>query len=335
LGDILPVDPNATGDDNTTPPAQESLSARAQRYRDEIDRVVRDVGEHPQYELKRAYDFSTLHQRIEFIKDIQSIATSHIDSAKFLVVDFVSVANLKDFDEARIRQQLERYLSPIPKFEVFELKSSDGVPLILFVIGRQPTRRILARVTIDDPSDPKPQILLREGDLWTKGDSTGKRLARPEDWDAIYEERVEREAESRTRTRTDHVVQQAMAQERIRTMTGGSFTLPVLLSDQEFKLVAEEVCIGKDTARLGAILERLRDDLIEGWHQEKAYDGSLFQADPRIIPEFRTRCLAYRDNVFRPAMGLATACTLCRAENRTQLIRRDHDQSEVLARVSL
>jgi hypothetical protein len=35
--------------------------------------------------------------------------------------------------------------------------------------------------------DTKPKLLLKEGDLWTKGASAGKRLARAEDWDVVYE----------------------------------------------------------------------------------------------------------------------------------------------------
>jgi hypothetical protein len=305
----MPSDPDALHADQAASTGEETLSARAQRYRDEIERVVRTVGEHPQYELKRAYDFSTLQQRIEFVKDIQSIATSEIDSEKFLVVGadetdrrFVAVANTKDFDESKVRQQLEKYLSPTPKFEVFELRSSDHVPFILFVVGRQPTRRILARVTVDDSSEQRPRVLIREGDLWTKGDSTGKHLARPEDWDSIYADHVEREAEARTRARTDHVVQQAMAQERIRTISGSTFALPVHLTDQEFKLVAEDICVRNDLSRLSLLLERIRDDLIEGWHQPQAYNGSLLHADPRKIPGLRSACQTYRDNVFRPAM---------------------------------
>lgn len=198
----LPEVPKVQDDAGASSESGHSLAARAQQYGLETERVVRSVGEHPQYELKRAFDFSSLHQRIEFVKDIQSIATSPIETEKFLVVgadqqtrQFIPVANLQDFDDAKLRQQLERYLSPAPKFEMFRLRTSDNIPFVLFVIGRQPTRRILARVTVDDPSDLRPRTLLREGDLWTKGDSTGKRFAKADDWDAIYEETIEPEPE--------------------------------------------------------------------------------------------------------------------------------------------
>jgi hypothetical protein len=169
---------------------------------------------------------------------------------------------------------------------------------------------------VDDASEQKPHALLREGDLWTKGDSTGKRLGRPEDWDAIYEDAIEREAESRTRTRTDHIVQQVITQERIRAISGSSFALPAYLSDEEYKLIAEDICARGDNGRLSVLLERLRDDLVEGWHKHKAFDRNLFQMDPRIIPEFRRDAQAYRDDVFRPAMQRLVLLCLSIVKNR-------------------
>jgi len=77
-GKILPSDPDALHADQAASTAEEALSARAQRYRDEAERVVRTVGEHPQYELKRAYDFSTFQQRIEFVKDIRAMDHCHL-----------------------------------------------------------------------------------------------------------------------------------------------------------------------------------------------------------------------------------------------------------------
>lgn len=63
-----------------------SLPDRVARYKAEIERVVREVGEHPLYELKRSASLSLLKERIEFVKDIQSIATSRIETEKFLVI---------------------------------------------------------------------------------------------------------------------------------------------------------------------------------------------------------------------------------------------------------
>ena len=119
-----------------------SLSERAAQYRAETEKVVQEVGEHPLYELKRSCSLQQLSEKIEFVKDIQSIATSRIEIEKYLVIGadatrkkFHPVQNLKEFDEASLRQMLERYLTPVPDFEVFSsLIASDGSPFVLIVI---------------------------------------------------------------------------------------------------------------------------------------------------------------------------------------------------------
>lgn len=290
-----------------------SIPDRAKKYLADVERVVREVGEHPQYELKRACSLSSTPDRMEFVKDVQSIATSRIDSEKFLVIGadqatkaFVPLQNPGDFDDARIRQILEKYLSPLPQFEIFSLQSATGEAFVLFVFPKQRTRRIVARVTVDDPSDPKPRVLLREGDLWTKGASTAKRLARPEDWDDIYAEHVESEAETRARRRTAHFLDQVVAQERIRS-TGGSTSVPAFLSDDDLKPFVEEICVSADQSKLRVLLERYRDDLIEGWHGVGAYNGAVFMENPATtIPGFRDRIREYRDSIFRPAIQRLT-----------------------------
>ncbi len=286
------------------------LSARAEHYRQETEKVVLSVGEHPQYELKRSFDLSNLNQKLELVKDIQAIATSNIETEKYLVIgaDETShtlreVTNLHEFDDAKIYQQLDKYLSPVPSYELFRLKSSEGIPFVLFVFGKQPTRRILAKITVNHPADLKPTVLLREGDLWTKGDSTGRRLARGEDWDAIYDEKVEREAEARTRTRTDHFIQQVIAQERIKAVSGGSFVIPAYLSDEEYKTIVEDIAGRNDETRLSILLERLRDDLIEGWHKVGGYQTDLhYSSIPSVATPSRETVRSYRDGVFRPSM---------------------------------
>ena len=141
--------PDTQAQGETTQTSTVSLAERAKRYCDETERVVRTIGEHPQFELKRALDLSNLRQRIEFVKDLQSIATSEIASEKFLVIgadestrQFVPVTNLQDFDEAKVRQQLERFrhLSPDSNYSVLEHPKMSRLSCL--VVGKQPTRRI-------------------------------------------------------------------------------------------------------------------------------------------------------------------------------------------------
>ncbi|MGO9641715.1 MAG: hypothetical protein ACLP1Y_10465 [Candidatus Acidiferrales bacterium] len=303
--------------------APSSLSELAARYRDEIEKVVREVGEHPLCEMKRSCSLRNLGEKIEFVKDIQSIATSRIQTEKFLIIgadeatkSFCSVQNANEFDEAAVRQMLDKYLSPIPDFELFHLTSSDGSSFILFVIPRQKSRRILAKVTVEDPTDTRARLLLREGDLWTKGGSTGKRLARPEDWDEIYEEVIETETEQRTKQRTAHALEIATAREKVRPAYG-QFSLPSSFNDEEFHALIEELCGAQDKSRFSVLLERLRDDLVEGWHEIDAYDeSSALQADPQTaVPTLKEKVRTHIKNVFRPAMHWLTLAGILVVKN--------------------
>ena len=298
------ADPPAPDDKKTLA----SLPDRAARYKAEIERVVREVGEHPLCELKRSYSLSSLEERVEFVKDIQSIATSRIETEKFLVIgaddgsrSFHSVQNLDEFDDAKIRQLLEKYLNPVPEFEMFQLTSDEGHIFLLFVIPRQRRRRILARATIESSSKGKQKLLLREGDLWTKGSSTGKRLAKPEDWDEIYEEAVELEAEKRARQRTAHSLDLAVAREKVRVSSGTS-ALPSFFEDDEFQALMEELCVNYNSAKFSLLLERLRDDLIEAWEHIRTNEYSS--------GEFREKVKEHIKNVFRPNMHWLTLAGL-------------------------
>src|SRR5271165_3231729 len=247
------------------------LSERASRYKAEVENVVKEIGEHQLYELKRSCVLSNLEEKIEFVKDVQSICTSRIESEKFLIVGadarakcFVNVNNLAEFDEAKLRQQLEKYLDPVPTFEALTLTSSDRKDFVLLVFPQQRTRRILATKTVMDDSTGRPKLLIREGDLWTKGNSTGKRLATRQDWDEIYEDIVEREAEKRTRQRTAHLLERATVQEKLRS-DYGLVSVPAFGTDEEYKTLIESLCISRDSGRFRALLERMRDDLVEEW----------------------------------------------------------------------
>lgn len=304
-------------------PTRPSLAERAVEYRNEIERIVREVGEHQLCEMKRSCSLTTLGEKIEFVKDIQSIATSRIQAEKFLVVGvddktrtFHAVQNLSDFDEANVRQVLDKYLAPVPDFEILRLTTSNGCPFILIVIPKQKQRRILAKFTVDDPTETKPKTLLREGDLWTKGGSTGKRLAKPEDWDEIYEDVVEAEAERRTRQRTAHNLEIATAREKVRPSHGAS-SLPSFYTDEEFLALMEDLCSGQDKARFGLLLERLRDELVEGWQGILSYeDREDLLANPMTtLTAGVEKVREHIKNVFRPAMHWLTLAGICVVKN--------------------
>ena len=294
------------------------LPDRALQYRQIVERVVTEVGEHPDYEMKRACSFQSISDKIEFVKDIQSIATSRIDSEKYLVIGaddkaraFHHVTNCADFDEATVKQILERYLAPAPAIEIFQLDSSKGSRFVLVVIPKQRQRRILAKSTVHS-DETKPRLLLREGDLWTKGSSTGKRLAKPEDWDEIYENVIEAEAERRARARTAHMIELAVAREKVKSSRNSS--LPVVFTDEEFKALMEELCAKKDQATLAILLERFRDETVEDWNRLSAFEV-FYPATPTALSEAQSKVREHITNVVRPAMHWITLAGIYAVKN--------------------
>jgi hypothetical protein len=296
------------------------LTDRPTLLKAEIEKMVHEVGEQPNCEMKRSCSLTVLAEKIEFVKDIQSIATSRIEAEKYLVVGaddgehkFYSVLNIKEFDDAPIRQILEKYLAPIPEFQIFRMTSSDGHPFVLFVIPKQKIRRILARETVVDTTGKNSRLLIREGDLWTKGSSTGKRLATPEDWDEIYEDKIEYETELRTRQRVDHALEQALVREKVKS--SGTGFLPSYANDDEFLALMEGLCGAKDLGRFNVLLERLRDDLIESWgivEPDKDEFGSVSSASLfDVVNKFRDHV----QNVFRPALRTLTLAGILTIKN--------------------
>ena len=308
---------NRTADNSV----ENSLSERTSRYKEEVDKVVRQVGEHLLFELKRSCALKELEDKIEFIKDVQSICTSKIASERYLVIgadskarSFVNVDNLADFDEARIRQLLEKYLQPVPQFEVFALQSSDGANFVLFVFRRQRSRRIVAKASVDHPTEKMPKMLIRKGDLWTKGDSTAKRLAAAEDWDDIYGDAIEFETERRTRQRTAHLLERVAAQEKLQDRQGLP-TVPRSNTDEEFKALIESICISQDRPRFRVLLEGLRDDLVDGWHSIGAFGPEDLPAIQSALPERTAQVRDHKTNVFLPAMQKLTSTAIYLIKN--------------------
>ncbi|HXJ97088.1 MAG TPA: hypothetical protein VMT20_29980 [Terriglobia bacterium] len=300
------------------------LATRLDAYRRAVERVVKEVGEHPQYELKTSCLLQTLSQKIELVKDIQSIATSRIESEKYLIIgadeinrSFVPVANIADFDDATIRQLLAKYLTRVPEFELFTTRTSAGNDFVLFVFPRQANRRVLAKSTVYDDRTSPPKLLLREGDLWTKGSSTAKRLATPEDWDEIFEELIEREAEHRATQRTSHLLERVVAQERIRSVSG-LHTVPTFTTDEEFVALLEELTSAGDTSRFRLVIERLRDDAVEAWHTLGAYDSApeRLSSSAETLPAFAESVRSHKNNVFMPALRKLTVAGILVIKNK-------------------
>ncbi len=91
-----------------------------------ITRLVLSGNEQPDIEMKKQLNLSDNYKKSEFIKDIQSIANSPIVEEKLYVIGadegnkrFISVSNIDEFDEDKIRKLLDGYLSPQVTFRKY------------------------------------------------------------------------------------------------------------------------------------------------------------------------------------------------------------------------
>lgn len=180
---------------------------------------------------------------------------------------------------------------------------------VLFVFPRQRTRRIVAKVTVEHETAKGRKMLIRQGDLWTKGDSTAKRIATAKDWDDIYDDAIELETERRTRQRTAHFLERVTAEEKLRD-TQGFPSIPSGATDEEFRTLVESICISQDRARFAVLLEGLRDDLVEGWHSINAFGPEDFSALQVSLPERAEQVRDHKKNIFLPAMRRLTAAAI-------------------------
>lgn len=112
-----------------------SLPQRFDEYARIVEEIVLRGIEHPLCELKRALslDRGDLGDRLDFIKLLQGLANSHTDTECLIVVGadqkeskFFNIDNADDFDPARISPIVAKYLSPEPKYEIFNNMRASG-----------------------------------------------------------------------------------------------------------------------------------------------------------------------------------------------------------------
>jgi tetratricopeptide (TPR) repeat protein len=167
------------------------LSERVECYRREVQALVGQGIEHQKYELKREVSIGRdkLGQRLEFVKQVQGMANSHLCEERFIVIgadqknrEFVPVSNVTEFDPAKVSEVLNKYLQPPPSLEVFNsLQTDEGCPFVLIVLSRIQPRPIAVRTE----GVYEGKVQLREGDVWIKTD-TRLHLATPDDFGRMY-----------------------------------------------------------------------------------------------------------------------------------------------------
>lgn len=280
------------------------LSERVGRYREEVERLVREGIEHPRYELKREVPLTSVEDKTVFAKLVQGLANANLSEERFIIIggdqrlkQFFPVANAPDFDPANISQLLQKYLDPPPRFEVFpSLQTAEGCPFVLLVIDARQPKPILDKCDVQAPDG---RFLLHAGDIWIKADTRLRRTTRT-DLDLMFRGRIEEESESRARRRFDDLRDQFLASQRF-----GQFSPPglpqadLIYGDvQRFRLYALELIANGDDRRFRMLAELLRDLTVEEWHKLDAYSASGISN----WADFRAEVLVHEKDKFLPAM---------------------------------
>jgi hypothetical protein len=184
-------------------PASESVEKRRSSVLDSISNGIED----DYLECKREWilNRSDLTSQIKFIKIIAGMANLLRSREAYFVVGadiankkFQDVANLTDFDPAKVDDLLRKFLNPQPAIQIHELDNGTGGRFVLFVIAPSQRRPI----TISKASN-SDSTSIREGEVWIKS-GTITRLATRSELDQMYEERMEAETETRARQRFSH-----------------------------------------------------------------------------------------------------------------------------------
>jgi len=281
----------------------DTLTQRVDRYKAEVEGIVARGIEHPNCELKRLATPSggTLADRAEFIKLVQGLANADLDEERLIVVGadqrqrrFFDVDNARDFDPATLSKIFEKYLDPAPRFEAFNsLTTETGERYILIVLGPEQPRPVV--VVTEATSDGR--TYLRAGDIWVKKD-TGLRMATRADLEAMYEKRIDQEAETRARSRFKHI-QEEFGPALIRQIDVPQPHRGLLVGPKkDLRSFAELTISNRDTGRLNVMAEMARERLIEEWDSHEVSDVGVAESPSKWwdgIQEF------YRD-AFIPSL---------------------------------
>jgi hypothetical protein len=247
-----------------------SLSDRFDTFAKTVEGIVLRGIEHPACELKRTVTLSKddLADRLEFVKLIQGLANSHAGTECLIVVGadqrdkrFFEVPNADDFDPARLSPILAKYLSPEPRYEVFnDMRSSTGERFVLIVLHQVQPRPVMSLV--DGKTDAK--VHFRPGDIWIKH-NTGLRAATKADLDLMYEPRIEQEAARRARVIFEHL--RANLGPELLGQAVTATPVPELLKGSRERLArfAEAMISSTDPSRFKMLLEMARQILVEKW----------------------------------------------------------------------
>ena len=283
----------------------QKLSERIENHRREIQYLIRQGGEQPQYEFKRTVSLGrdSLDDRLDFVKLIQAVANAEIATERCIVVGadpkekkFYAVTNVAEFDPANLSRILSVYLDPLPRFQVFNLTADDNQPFVLIVLDANQPRPIF--ITKAGQTE-KGKTRLEIGDVWIKKNTDTVRVTRA-DIDLMYRVRMEEEAEDRARKRIKHLLElnPAASAPRSSELAIPSFALLVGPKDDLRKFL-DEMIVRDDERRFRMLLEVAREILVEGWDKFGISDATRNQ--PVDLSQFQNDASDFYQNQFMPA----------------------------------
>jgi len=260
----------------------DSLSERFDRYKEIVEGIVLRGIEDPSCELKRSLNLGreNLRDRLEFLKLLQGLANSHTTGERLIIIGadqpnkcFCHVDNATDFDPAPVSQILEKYLDPLPRFNIFNnLLAPGGETYVLIVLAALQPRPIV----ILTEGAHSGKSYLKTGEIWIKK-NTALQPASKADIDAMYEIKIDQEAEIRARRRFEHFREDlgpALLSQAVETTP----TPELLIGSRERLSRFVEAMISKsDTSRFSMLLEMARVKVVDGWEAIEDKDWNLFK----------------------------------------------------------
>ena len=184
-----------------------SDSEELKRLAHEIEALVARGAENPRFEftVRCSLGGGNRKSQVDFARALQGIANCLYLGDKVYIIGadqknkcFVNVDNVREFDSANVGQILEKYFEPVPHFVSYSLQTKSGETYVAIVLPSDQPRPIVAKAAVQD-SDGKTQ-LLRLGDIWIKR-NTALCQATRSDLEAMYERRIDTEAERRSQQR--------------------------------------------------------------------------------------------------------------------------------------
>jgi hypothetical protein len=279
---------------------QPSTATKIADLRREIQQLVSGGNETASFELTRVCSLASVDKKsqTDFAKTVQGLANAYPPSERVYVIGadqkekrFFSIEKPQEFDQANVRQILEKYLEPLPLFDAFVLETDDGAKFAAIVVSAEQPRPIVIKTPA---GDDKTQFLI-VGDIWIKK-QTGLVRANRDDLEEIYETRIEAEAERRAEKRFADTRNGLEASFRLQFTPERKIPSSDLVFGPaaEFKAYIELLLANQDGLRFHMLLTTIRDLLIDGWHSIEGFDAEAsfsLKSEAKVAKHFQSTFL--------------------------------------------